>query len=259
MGAMKKSLALAVGFCISSTLASPAFSADKLPNKVIWAWQRPEHLEFIDPHEFGIAYLACRVLLTENGIKTHWRNQTLKLPAAAVLVPTIRIDVSAKPALDEKQMEDVLKLIQQVAARPHIAEIQIDFDARVTEREFYRKLLEELHKRLAGKTPVSITALASWCLFDNWIKDLPVDETVPMMFSLGGEREKLLLYFRKEKDFMVSGCCKSLGISLEDEEVNKVMLPLMKKRKIPVRVFVFTKTAWTPEKIQALRDLLKSQ
>lgn len=232
----------------------------KMPDRVIWAWQRPENLEFLNPKEFAVAYLACRVLLTESTMKIHWRNQSLKLPPGAVLVPVVRVDADShlKPSLNEQQLEELSKLIETVAQRPNIAEIQIDFDALESERDFYRKLLERLQRKLAGKVPISITALASWCLFDNWIRDLPVDETVPMMFSLGRDRQKILLYFREGKDFMVSGCCKSLGISLEDEEVNKVMIPLLKQRKIPVRVFAFTKTAWTAQKIQTLRNLLSN-
>ena len=32
-----------------------------------------------------------------------------------------------------------------------------------------------------------MTALASWCLSDRWISDLPVDEAVPMLFQMGPE------------------------------------------------------------------------
>ncbi|HNB24804.1 MAG TPA: hypothetical protein PKZ32_20450, partial [Candidatus Melainabacteria bacterium] len=104
---------------------------------------------------------------------------------------------------------------------------------------------------------ISITALASWCLFDNWIKDLPIDESVPMMFSLGRDREKVLLYIRKHHDFLDARANRSLGLSLEDTRVNELMIPIAQKRKIPVRVYVFTRTAWTEKKIQAVRSLLE--
>lgn len=228
-----------------------------LPNKVIWAWQRPENLQFINPNEFGVAYLACRALLSENKVIYHWRNQSLHLPDKVVVVPTIRIDVDTKnaPKLSNEQIESLLKVIEQIAHRPGSAEIQIDFDARVTEREFYRKLLNALRQRTPGVS-ISITALASWCLFDSWIKDLPVDETIPMMFSLGQERAKILYYLKTHKSFLFEGCCKSLGISIEDAEVNGIMIPLVKERKIPVRIFVFSKTAWNEKKIESVRKLL---
>jgi len=65
--------------------------------------------------------------------------------------------------------------------------LQIDFDARQSQREFYRKLLTEIRSRLPREMPLSITALASWCAYDDWIGDLPVDEAVPMYFRMGPE------------------------------------------------------------------------
>ncbi len=33
-----------------------------------------------------------------------------------------------------------------------------------------------------------MTALASWCAGDDWLRDLPVDEAVPMLFRMGVEK-----------------------------------------------------------------------
>ena len=253
---------------LSTFLASPALSTEsptsksradlKLPNKVLWAWKRPEDLSQINPKEFGVAYLACHIFVEGDKVKWETRNQPLKLPAQTIVVPTVRIDVlhRQKPELAEKQLEKIEWLIRKAAAVPNAAQIQIDFDALETEREFYRSLLHRLRKSLPPSLPISITSLASWCLFDNWIKDLPIDESVPMMFSLGREREKVLLYFRSHKDFIDERSKRSLGLSLEDTAVNELMIPIAQKRKIPVRVYVFTKTAWTAKKLQAVDSLL---
>jgi len=230
----------------------------KLPNKVLWAWKRPEDLSRIDPTKFGVAYLACHIFIEGENVKWQSRNQPLKLPPHTVVVPTVRIDVvrHEKPALSQQQVEKVLRLIQKAASAPNAAQVQIDFDALESERGFYRSLLEQLRKKLPASMPISITALASWCLFDNWIKDLPIEESVPMMFSLGPEREKVLRYFRSQRDFMDKRSSRSLGLSLEDTAVNELMLPITRKRKIPVRVYVFTKTAWTEKKLQAVDSML---
>ncbi len=230
----------------------------KLPQKVLWAWKRPEDLSRIDPHKFGVAYLACHIFLEGENVKWQSRNQPLKLPPHTVVVPTVRIDVvrSEKPALSQQQIEKLLRLIQKVASAPNAAQVQIDFDALESERSFYRSLLEQLRKTLPASMPISITALASWCLFDNWIKDLPIAESVPMMFSLGPERDKVLRYFRSHHDFIDERARRSLGLSLEDTGVNELMIPITQKRKIPVRVYVFTKTAWTEKKLQAVDSML---
>jgi hypothetical protein len=240
----------------SHDLKTPA--SRRLPNKVLWAWKRPEDLSQIDPETFGVAYLACHVFLEGENVKWQSRNQPLKVPAHTVVVPTVRIDVvrKEKPALSQQQIEKVVRLIKKAAGAPNAAQVQIDFDALESERGFYRSLLEQLRKALPATMPISITALASWCLFDNWIKDLPIDESVPMMFSLGRERDKVLRYFRSQHDFIEERAKRSLGLSLEDTAVNELMIPITRKRKIPVRVYVFTRTAWTAKKLQAVNSML---
>lgn len=247
--------------CFIVLAAAPHAQAALIPDKVLWAWQRAEDLSTIDTKKFAVAYMACHVLLKGEATLVSWRQQSLKVPEQAVLIPVVRIDCDNrnKAKLNEKQLETVLQVLKRAAAGKRTAELQIDFDAREDERDFYRKLLVETKKSLAPDLPLSITALASWCLFDNWIKDLPVDEMVPMMFSLGRDREKILKYFSEERDFLESGCCKSLGVSLEDAEINRIMIPLAKRRKIPVRIFVFTRSAWTAKKLDSLRELLRNQ
>lgn len=255
---------------ISTIFVSPAICAEHLdsksdvaltlPNKVLWAWKRAEDLSQINPQEYGVAYLACHVFIEGDKVKWETRNQPLKIPPHTTVVPTVRIDVlrQPKPVLSNDQLEKTLWLIERAARAPNAAQIQIDFDALETERDFYRALLSRLRKSLPAKMPISITALASWCLFDNWIKDLPIDESVPMMFSLGREREKVLLYFRSHREFIDERSKRSLGLSLEDTAVNELMIPMAQKRRIPVRVYVFTKTAWTAKKLHAVDSLLSN-
>jgi hypothetical protein len=63
--------------------------------------------------------------------------------------------------------------------------VQVDFDARQSQRQFYAILLKDLRQRLPEGMPLSITALTSWCAYDDWIAGLPVDEVVPMFFRMG--------------------------------------------------------------------------
>lgn len=242
----------------AATETTKAAKHPTLPNKILWAWKRSEDLSKINPSEFGVAYLACHVFIQGENIKWQSRNQPLKVPPNTVVVPTIRIDVDRgeKPAFSEKQIEKIVQLIERSNTAPNLGQVQIDYDALESERPFYNSLLKRLRKTLPESIPISITALASWCLFDNWIKDLPIDESVPMMFSLGKDRDKVLRYFRQGRDFIDPRARQSLGLSLEDTPVNELMIPIVRKRKIPVRVYVFTRTAWTERKIQTARTML---
>jgi len=231
-----------------------------LPMKVLWAWKRAEDLTSMDSREFAVAYLAKHIFIDGENIKWQSRNQPLKLPANTQLIVTIRIDVIRrdKPAYSAKQIEEIARQIKLASQVPHTVQIQIDFDALASERQFYIDLLKSVRKTLPDNMPISITALASWCLYDNWIRELNVDETVPMMFSLGGERDKIMRYFRQNHDFIEPRAKRSLGLSLEDTRVNELMIPIVQRRKIPCRVYVFTRTAWTEEKIQSARAMLSN-
>ena len=243
---------------ISCDSAFGAPSEIRLPNTILWAWQRAEDLTQLDPHEFGVAYLACNLVLSGDMVRTHWRDQPLKLALETVIVPVIRIDIDRRhpPILSDEQADKIAAVMNRIAATPRAALVQIDFDALESERPFYRQLINRVRAALPSGMPLSITSLASWCLFDNWIKDLPVDETVPMMFSLGHDRQKVMQYFASHADFLVKSCCKSLGLSLEEPDVNQLMIPAARQRKIPVRVYVFTRTAWNDKKIEAVRSML---
>lgn len=229
------------------------------PKLVLWAWRRDENLQFIDPQEFAVAYLACQAQLSGKELKVRWRREALKVPDKAELIPVLRIDQDLKePAeLSSQQLESTLQIVQALSRLKATRAVQIDFDARLSEREFYKKLIASAKARLPEGVSLSITSLASWCLFDRWTEGLPLDETVPMMFSLGNERAKILSYFAGGKDFLVSGCCKSLGISIDDPELTTLMIGLVKQRRIPVRIYVFTKTAWNRKKLNELRSILR--
>ncbi|HEY9786959.1 MAG TPA: hypothetical protein V6D17_16325 [Candidatus Obscuribacterales bacterium] len=252
-------IALAIVFVWRPAFALEASpnSTPKIANKVLWAWRRPENLTSIDKREFAVAYLACHAFVVGAKVNVQWRDQPLRIPAGTVVIPTVRIDVlrNKKPVLAEDQLNTLAHVISRAAKVPQAGMVQIDFDALQSERPFYRQLIKRIRNDLPPDMPISITALASWCLFDNWMKDLPVEETVPMMFSLGKDREKILRYFRAGKDFLDERSRRTLGLSLDDTEINDVMIPLARARKMPVRIYIFTRTAWTGKKIQQLRSL----
>lgn len=229
-----------------------------MPNTVLWAWERAEDLSSLSGQEMAVAYLAERILLTGDKLQPKRRNQPLKVGKDVPLVAVIRLDTDSRktPAFSDAQVDTIVRSARRYANAPQVIAIQIDFDARVTERPFYKALLRKLRDALPSTTGLSITALASWCLGDHWIGDLPVDEEIPMMFSLGRDRHKVLNQLRGGGDFVEGQCRRAVGISLEDNEVNNVMIPIIKRRTIPARVYVFTRAAWNQDKIEKVRTLL---
>jgi hypothetical protein len=92
--------------------------------------------------------------------------------------------------------------------------IQIDFDARASERKWYAEFLRALHAELPAKMPLTITALESWCDGDEWLDGLPIADATPMLFRIGaGERVP--------QDFSTGVCRNSIGVST-DELITRV-------------------------------------
>ena len=91
--------------------------------------------------------------------------------------------------------------------------IQIDFDAADSERDVYRRLLARVRAVLPRTVPLSMTALASWCVGDTWLDGLPVDEAVPMLFRMGPINEPYSSIGVRPAD-AVPACRAAVGTSL---------------------------------------------
>ena len=227
--------------------SSPSARISKLPSKILWAWERPEKLDYLDPQKTGIAFLAKTVYLRADRIVSRPRLQPLAVPQGAQVIAVARVesDRSQPPALSNQQVNDVAVEISELASLPNVVMVQVDFDATLTERAFYRSLLTELRARLPQSTLLSITALASWCKGDNWLDDLPVDEAVPMLFRMGVERKQFLSQLATGETFSARICQGSVGIST-DEPI--AQLPAVK------RVYVFNPTSWSADQVNRIME-----
>ena len=86
--------------------------------------------------------------------------------------------------------------------------------------------LIDLRKALPSGTPVSITALASWCVGDPWLEKLPqgtINEAVPMLFRMGPDGPNVASFLDGGNEFRVAACRGSMGLST-DESFSKEVL-----------------------------------
>ena len=236
-----KAAAVATLVCLIAACSRRADPLPGFPRVVLWAWERPERLDFVDPHAVGVAYLA-RTISWRRGLVDSWpRMQPLKVPRGTAVMAVVRLEswTSATDSLRSPPLppvDEVARPILEDAANPAVRAVQIDFDARRSEREWYTALLDRRERGRAGSKPLGITALASWCLGDPWIRELPVSDAVPMLFRMGkGEP-------REVGDFSSGVCRASVGVATDE-------LPYA----IPHgrRVFVFAPRGWTPEAYRA--------
>jgi hypothetical protein len=177
------------------------------PRLVLWAWERPERMEFLNPRSAGVAFLARTVSWRAGQITSRPRLQPLQVPPRTALMAVVRLESRGLPLPEPGAVRhEILKS----ASMEGIQALQVDFDARLSERDWYRQLLQELHRELKPSMPLSITALASWCDRDNWVEGLPVSDAVPMLFRMGAGEPK------DTRDFRAGTCGASFGISTDE-------------------------------------------
>jgi hypothetical protein len=152
----------------------------------------------------------------------------------------VRIEARAPLSFSDPQVAELAAQLARVASAPGVRAVQIDFDATASERDFYARLLQQLRSRLPQGTPLSITALASWCTAGDWVSTLPVDEAVPMLFRLGVSTTETAAYFRTHESFSTPICSTSVGISTDER---------LHAPPPAARTYVFSPRPWTAESV----------
>lgn len=218
-----------------------------LPRLVLWAWERPEDMRFINPQTTAVGFLVDTIDLRGDTVTARPRLQSLRVPDRAHLVAVVRIEADQDAALSRSQIEQTATAIAKAASLPRVMAVQVDFDATRTQRDFYRCLLLDVRRRLGPAAPISITALASWCLGDDWISSLPIDEAVPMLFRMGAGTNEVVEQLSSGRDFRASICRGSLGVSSDERWAS---LPSGR------RLYVFHNRPWTKQsELAFLREI----
>lgn len=278
--------------------SSPSGRLGKLPPVTFWAWERPEDLRFLLSNQAGVAFLVKTIYLQSHSpdssesspsFVVRPRLQPLRISPGTPLTAVVRLESShglpreaffkntptitpLHPEVSRDQQAPALDpsssvIFQRVAAEisdlqniPSVQAIQIDFDAAISERPFYAALLSEVRRRLPPSMPLSITALASWCIGDPWLEKLPagtIDEAVPMLFRLGPDAQDIVKFLRSGKEFPVTSCRGSLGLST-DEPLSRDVLSGAFRGASPAlrqkRVYVFSPRAQTQSAAQSVLE-----
>src|SRR6266550_1062715 len=65
---------------------------NKFPHTILWAWERPEDFEFLDPNRFAVAFLAQTLILKGGDVVLNPRRQPLKVSPETRLIAVTRIE-----------------------------------------------------------------------------------------------------------------------------------------------------------------------
>jgi len=207
--------ALALAVLLLLTLhADSRVAAPGPPRLTLWAWERAEDLRFLEARDAGVAFLARTIILDGELVRVRPRLQPLRVPLNAKVTAVVRLEFAARE-LPPMQLEELAHAIAASAKLPGVTTVQIDFDAMLSQRPLYRELLARVRRQLPAATRLTITALASWCLDDNWLAGLPIDNAVPMLFRMGAERDAVLRRLRRG-DFTTPICRTSVGVATDE-------------------------------------------
>lgn len=240
-------LALLASFAAESSPASGA-THDRLaalPPVMLWAWERPEDLRFLDPRVFGVAFLAGTVTLRGETASPVPRLQPLRLSSALARIAVVRLEAGTRRPIagTARQRREAAAAIVRLARLPGVRGVQVDFDARLSERDFYADLLADVRAVLPDSLGLSMTALASWCAGDPWLARLPVDEVVAMLFRMGPEGAALRARLARGGPFPGVQGGSALGLSCDEP-------PL--ERPARGRLYVFNPAPWSPAALAGL-------
>jgi hypothetical protein len=223
----------------------PAAFVNRVPIRVLWAWEEPEDLHTLPP-SVGVAYLAETDILTDH-IAILPRRQPLSPAPGAPLIAVIRIET--RPGFrDTPELRAALAAhLASYGTRHDISALQLDFDATQSQHDFYRGVLQALRPSLPHDLPLSITALVSWCGPHTWLHSLPIDEAVPMEFRMGGPHALAITGARPHYQITEPLCRTSLGLSTDEP------WPASFSELNPsTRVYLFAPHSWRQEDLAAI-------
>jgi hypothetical protein len=221
--------------------------APPAPRLMLWAWERPEDLRFVDPTTTGVAWLAATFELRAGGVVEHPRRQPLQVPPGTWTVATVRLHPRGG-RLTEADAPALAARILAYARRPGLRGLQIDFDAVTSERAAYRALLAALRAGLPAGLELTATGLASWCLDDAWIGDLPVDAVIPQFFRMGPEGPRIRGRIARGVAPPTPLCTRGVGVATDE--------PVARPWPVPTVWAFHPRTPWTAAAVRRLEEQL---
>lgn len=230
-----RAVTLSLALCLAPAVAR----ADPPPALVLWAWERPEDLRFV-PSGVGVAYLRATVEVGPAGARVRSRRQPLFVRDDTWRMAVVRVELRPRgAALTPDAQARVVDALVRAARSPGVRGVQVDFDAPASQRGAYRAMLVAARRALPTATWLSMTALASWCAGDAWLDAaaMPVDEVVPMVFTMGRGGAEVLAGLREAHRFRSPACRASVGWAAGE--------PTVSLRGV-TRRYVFSPRAWTP-------------
>ncbi|MBK6742596.1 MAG: hypothetical protein IPG66_06285 [Hydrogenophilales bacterium] len=232
-------------------IALPVQEAALNQRLVLWAWERHEDLSFLGRGEAAIAPVVVTVTLAGTTATTTWRRERMQFASGAEILPVIHVEAFDRlrsPVLNTEQKIVLTDTIIEVASRYPARVVQLDFEARPSQRAFYKAVLNDVRQR-DTHIRLSLTALASWCVGDRWLQDLTVEEIVPMLFRMGRDGTRIRDGYQRTGSLPAKECNDSVGLATDE------WMPTSVSAR---RIYLFSPRPWTRESFDAISKRVPS-
>lgn len=215
-----------VALCFAGSLsavfaAAPHPAKQSPPNLMLWSWFADDDFRPFADRPIGVAYLALSLQFQgQSTVLPDPRSVPVRISPKTYQMAVVRFDyqpdTTHRPAFSATQRTLAVKMIGEIVRFTKPQAVQIDFDAPRSAWPFYRQLLTDLRARLGPNIFLSSTALVSWCQTANsWLAALPVDEIVPMAFSIGQATAATFTMLEHGGQFAFPGCRTSIGLEMD--------------------------------------------
>ncbi|MBV8465569.1 MAG: hypothetical protein JO218_06460 [Burkholderiales bacterium] len=210
-------LALALQLAHRHTTRPPHPALATLPSRMLWAWERTEDLRWL-PDDMGVAYVAASVALAGDAANVRLRPNPLYVDGARARVPVVHVDASGThpPTLSVAQRQAIVDTLLRASRFANRRVVQLDFEVRRSQRDFLREVIHAARAALPADTALSVTALASWCQGDAWMRDVDADEIVPMAFRMAAGDRVVREQLAQDGQFRASECKAAVGVATDE-------------------------------------------
>jgi hypothetical protein len=192
------------------------YPAAAFAQQAAWLWDEAR-LPAWSSHEAAV--LQRHILLTGDDILLRPRKRWPALPPSTLVTPVLHVEVSTvnPPANIERSRAIIISALLDAAAASSSGWVQLDMEAKPSQRVFYRSLVKDIRAALPSRLKLSVTALAWWCRSPAWLDDLAADEVVPMFFRMGKDSAAMRAILEQSPATLHASCrSRSAGFSPQE-------------------------------------------
>lgn len=163
---------------------------DPSHDAIAWLWKDASVPAF---SRAAVAVVDRHIWLAGDKVLVRPGARPRKLGRTTEITPVVHVEIDPlnPPAGLRQAGPTVLDAMRSAGRASTSGWVQLDLEARPSQRADYRELVRNIRSALPPELKLSVTALAWWCRSGLWLDGLAADEVVPMFFRMGRDNNAL--------------------------------------------------------------------